>query len=144
MKNLEEEILSHSGNVEGGMKFAIDSMVFVITFLNRIPGTVYSVKKDDSGNWVYRIKVSENEFLEDVKEKDIRTRTVSGDNKYNNGDTVVFETHDGNKKTGTIWVVDAYGTMEQDEEASYDIWVEAGEERCLYKHIRESKVKGII
>ena len=47
MKNLEEEILSHSGNVEGGMKFAIDSMVFVITFLNRIPGTVYSVKKDD-------------------------------------------------------------------------------------------------
>ena len=57
---------------------------------------------------------------------------------------VEFEVSDGIIKTGTVWVVDAYGTMEQDEEASYDIWVEAGEERCLYKHIRESKVKGII
>ena len=143
MKNLEEEILSHSGNVEGGMKFAIDSMVFVITFLNRIPGTVYSVKKDDDGNWIYRIKVSDEKFLEDVKEKEIRARIVSGEHKYNKGDMVEFETYEDSKKTGTIWVVDAYGTMEQDEEASYDIWVEAGEERCLYKHIRESKVIGL-
>ena len=56
---------------------------------------------------------------------------------------VEFEVSDGIIKTGTVWVVDAYGTMEQDEEASYDIWVEVEEERCLYKHVRESKVIGL-
>ena len=129
-------------NVDDGMRFAIDSKVFVYNFMNRIPGTVYSVKKDDSGKWIYRIKVSENGFLENVKEKEICARTVSGDHKYNKGDMVEFEVFDGVIKTGTVWVVDAYGTMEQDEEASYDICVEAGEDRCLYKHVKESKVIG--
>ena len=41
-------------------------------------------------------------------------------------------------KTGTIEIIDAYGTIEQNEEVSYDIYVK--EENCLYKHIRQSDV----
>lgn len=41
-------------------------------------------------------------------------------------------------KIGVVWIVDAYGTFEQNEEVSYDIYVE--EENCLYKHIRQSEV----
>jgi len=41
---------------------------------------------------------------------------------------------------GVIFVVDAYGTMEQGEEPSYDIRIP--EEHALYKHVRESWVIG--
>lgn len=37
-----------------------------------------------------------------------------------------------------IQIVDAYGTIEQEDEPSYDICVE--EENCLYKHIREPDI----
>lgn len=40
------------------------------------------------------------------------------------------------KKTGKVEVVDAYGTFEQNEEPSYDVYVK--EDNCLYKHLRES------
>jgi hypothetical protein len=43
-------------------------------------------------------------------------------------------------KSGTIYIVDAYGTYERPDEVSYDIYVE--EERCLYKHISESYIIG--
>lgn len=39
-------------------------------------------------------------------------------------------------KTGYVFVVDSYGTFEQNVEPSYDILVE--EENTLYKHIPES------
>lgn len=46
---------------------------------------------------------------------------------------------------GTIYIIDAYGTFEQNEEVSYDIMVEEGdfptEFPCLFKHVRESKVE---
>lgn len=45
---------------------------------------------------------------------------------------------------GTIYIIDAYGTFEQNEEVSYDIMVEHSphfdNEPCLYKHIIESEV----
>lgn len=41
---------------------------------------------------------------------------------------------------GTVYIVDSYGTFEQNEEPSYDIFVEHffNGEKCLVKHIRES------
>lgn len=50
---------------------------------------------------------------------------------------VVFKIGD-DKKCGMIQIVDAYGTIEQEDEPSYDICVE--EENCLYKHIRETDI----
>ena len=63
-----------------------------------------------------------------------------GDPKYNRGDIVrIFNKH-GVPVTGTVDVVDAFGTSEQRDEPSYDI--EVKEENCLYKHILESQVIG--
>ena len=63
-----------------------------------------------------------------------------GSPKYKRGDRVSF-TFKEEIKTGYVYIVDAYGTFEQDEEPSYDIMVD--EENCLYKHFRESLVKKI-
>ena len=43
------------------------------------------------------------------------------------------------RKTGEVQIVDAYGTFEQNEEPSYDVYVK--EDNCLYKHIRESSLR---
>lgn len=59
--------------------------------------------------------------------------------KYNINDKVMFLL--GNLKEGIIRIVDPNGTFEQDDEPSYDIFVE--EENCLYKHINESRVLGL-
>lgn len=59
------------------------------------------------------------------------------DPEYGLGDIITFK-FDGNSKTGYVYVLDAYGTFEQDEEPSYDVMVE--EENCLYKHVRESLI----
>ena len=67
-----------------------------------------------------------------------------GKPKFNYDDYVKF-TVDGVEVIGQIYVIDAYGTFEQNEEVSYDIMVEnsphMGGEPCLYKHIRESEVE---
>ena len=42
-----------------------------------------------------------------------------------------------------IEIIDAYGTFEQDEEPSYDIFVQ-GNPGCLYKHIRQSWVLEVV
>ena len=48
---------------------------------------------------------------------------------------------------GTIYIVDKYGTFEQNKEVSYDIMVEDGDfpvgYPCLFKHIEESCVEKI-
>jgi predicted HicB family RNase H-like nuclease len=59
---------------------------------------------------------------------------------YQKGNYVTFSINN-EKKVGKIGIVDAYGTFEQTEESSYDIFVD--EENCLYKHIRESKIIGL-
>lgn len=70
-----------------------------------------------------------------------------GKPKYKYGDIVTFEILDNDDKkyrvTGYIYIVDAYGTFEQNEEPSYDIMVERSHldnTPCLYKHIRESYI----
>lgn len=63
-----------------------------------------------------------------------------GKPKYSRNDTVTFELN-GETKIGTIAIIDAYGTIEQNTEVSYDIFVE--DENCLYKHIVESLVNKI-
>ena len=55
--------------------------------------------------------------------------------KYNVGDIVKFQFVDEIKE-GSVFIVDRYGTFEQNEEPSYDIMIDS--ENCLYKHIRES------
>lgn len=57
---------------------------------------------------------------------------------YNYGDFVRFS-FDGQVIEGVIGIIDAYGTMEQNEEPSYDIKV-GGENFTLYKHIPESQI----
>lgn len=65
---------------------------------------------------------------------------MRGKPKYNHNDVVAFE-FNGETKIGTIAIIDAYGTIEQNTEVSYDIFVE--DENCLYKHIVESLVNKI-
>lgn len=66
------------------------------------------------------------------------TKGILGKPKYHHRDIVSFS-YDGNTLEGVIAIIDAYGTMEQSEEPSYDIEV-GGEDFILYKHIRESDV----
>lgn len=60
-----------------------------------------------------------------------------GNPKYTEGDRVQF-TFNGQVKTGTVEIVDEYGTFFDDSDVSYDILIE--EENTLYKHIREDRV----
>lgn len=57
--------------------------------------------------------------------------------KFNYGEKVKF-TIDDVEKIGIIYIIDRYGTFEDDSDVSYDIMVE--DDNCLYKHIREDKV----
>lgn len=57
--------------------------------------------------------------------------------KYKIGDIVLFKTNDGTHE-GKIWLVDTFGTFEQNYEPSYDI--ENEKENMIYKHIMQSKI----
>ena len=57
---------------------------------------------------------------------------------YKHRDCVKF-LFNGKILEGIIGIVDSYGTMEQNEEPSYDIEVGV-EEFVLYKHIPESEI----
>ena len=67
-----------------------------------------------------------------------------GQPQYLLGDSVRFHLLDSKRnhifKDGTIRIVDAFGTIEQQEEPSYDIEVIENDEAYLYKHIRESDI----
>ena len=62
---------------------------------------------------------------------------MKGNPKYQYGNLVKFEL-DGEIKEGTIYIIDKYGTFEDDSDVSYDILV--GNENCLYKHINEKYI----
>lgn len=64
---------------------------------------------------------------------------VLGRPRYHREDIVRMK-WDETEKIGKVYIVDAFGTFEQSEEPSYDIFVE--EDHCLYKHICESDVLG--
>ena len=59
--------------------------------------------------------------------------------RFKLGDPVKFITND-QFYYGTIGVVDPYGTFEQHDEPSYDIFVSLNGELTLWKHIRQSNV----
>ena len=62
---------------------------------------------------------------------------MKGHPKYQYGNLVKFELN-GEIKEGTIYIIDKYGTFEDDSNVSYDILV--GNENCLYKHINEKYI----
>ncbi|NCB93001.1 MAG: hypothetical protein EOM40_10655 [Clostridia bacterium] len=69
-----------------------------------------------------------------------------GEPKYSYDDRVAFSFDFKNEiieLTGVIRVVDPNGTIEQQEEPSYDISAFYQGEICLFKHVRESAVHGI-
>ena len=57
--------------------------------------------------------------------------------KYKIGQMVMFR-NSGEIEIGKISIVDIFGTIEQNEEPSYDI--EDGSKNVLYKHIRQSNI----
>ena len=66
-----------------------------------------------------------------------------GKPKYHLGEFVrfrVINSGDTKNKDGIIRIVDAFGTLEQQEEPSYDIEIIENEDVCLCKHIRESNI----
>lgn len=66
---------------------------------------------------------------------------MKGKPKFKVGDEVCFE-FQGKTKVGVVFVVDAYGTLYDDSDVSYDIMVE--KENMLYKHFTEKLVKPYI
>lgn len=63
---------------------------------------------------------------------------MKGHPKYQYGNLVKFELN-GEIKEGIVYIIDKYGTFEDDSDVSYDILV--GNENCLYKHINEKYIK---
>ena len=55
--------------------------------------------------------------------------------KYNDDVKFIFNSE---TKYGKIYIIDKYGTFEDDSDVSYDIFVE--QNNCLYKHINEKYV----
>ena len=62
---------------------------------------------------------------------------MKGNPKYQYGNLVKFELN-GEIKEGTVYIIDKYGTFEDDSDVSYDILV--GNDNCLYKHINEKYI----
>ena len=70
---------------------------------------------------------------------------IIGKPLYKRDDIVSFDL-EGETCTGKIYIVDAYGTVGQNEEPSYDVMVENFRDSgnpCLVKHIRESALRKI-
>lgn len=69
---------------------------------------------------------------------------MKGNPKYNYGDEVSFKLGD-KIYSGNIYIIDKYGTFEDDSDVSYDIMVKDEkyidnvntEGKCLFKHINE-------
>lgn len=71
-----------------------------------------------------------------------------GNPKYSYGDKVQF-TLDGEDYEGTIYIIDKYGTFEDDSDVSYDVMVISDKFKsefnpngeCLFKHLNEKLIK---
>lgn len=83
-------------------------------------------------------------LFETIKElgcEDVLQRV--GNPKFQKGELAIFNYDSGGEKKeiyGRIEVIDAYGTLEQSKEVSYDI---LGTDNIWYKHIPESDVFGL-
>lgn len=85
--------------------------------------------------WMLELMQKEHEkFLERVK--------GMPEPKYVKGDVVRFEFRDGETIEGMVEIVDRYGTFDQNEEPSYDVY--RFEDNTLYKHVRESLTRGFV
>lgn len=77
-----------------------------------------------------------------IDKRAVKTRNRIGHPRYKVEDTVHFLLDRGNnqyeKHKGIINIVDAYGTLGQHEEPSYDMFINEKGSGCLCKHIRES------
>lgn len=62
---------------------------------------------------------------------------MKGNPKYKYGDIVRFNIKN-EVITGKVYIIDKYGTFEDNSDVSYDILDETN--NILYKHIREDKV----
>lgn len=68
---------------------------------------------------------------------------MKGKPKFNYGDKVQFTLENEGTFTGTIYIIDAYGTWDDPSDVSYDIMVDEygpKKEECLFKHITEKLV----
>lgn len=65
-----------------------------------------------------------------------------GSPKFKRGDKVVF-TIDGRDVEGEVYIIDAYGTWQDNTDVSYDILVNDGDCGALYKHISEHGIRKI-
>lgn len=69
-----------------------------------------------------------------------------GKPKYKKDDVVTFKFSRSGQDiviTGKVFIIDPFGTFEQDEEVSYDIMApdpRNGGEMCLFKHVPESYI----
>lgn len=89
------------------------------------------------GHYHANIKVDEKHTLlytSIVSLSDAVHKPVIGHPAYLRDEEVAFRIGETDRY-GKIEVVDEYGTFEQSEEPSYDMYVQ--EENCLYKHIKE-------
>lgn len=63
--------------------------------------------------------------------------------KYHINDDISFIL-DEKEYTGTIAIVDKFGTFLDNSQPYYDIYIMYGEEKILVKHIPQSSIKGKI
>ena len=62
-----------------------------------------------------------------------------GKPKFSLGERVAFTINEG-RFTGEVFIIDPYGTFEDNSDVSYDIMVDEygpKKEQCLFKHINE-------
>lgn len=60
--------------------------------------------------------------------------------KFKYGDKVTFPWINNEKKAGTIYIIDEYGTFSDPSDVSYDIMSELDGRETLFKHITEKLV----
>ena len=82
------------------------------------------------------------ELMEESRKNFEEARKTMPGPKYDRGDVVAFEFREGEIIEGMIEIVDRFGTFEQNEEPSYDVY--RFENNTLYKHVRESLVRDFI
>lgn len=83
------------------------------------------------------------ELMEQSRQEFEQQHKEMPDPKFERGDVVTFQfSRQMDVLQGMIEIVDRYGTFEQNEEPSYDIY--RFENNTLYKHVRESCVVSFV
>ena len=143
-KEQEQLILKHIGSCRFIYNYGLNKKVTAYqtdkTSISRfqIQSDLPILKKQEDTAWLKEVNslslqaalaCLDNAFTRFFKEK-------KGFPKFNYNDEVKFNL-DGEIKKGIVYVIDKYGTFEDDSDVSYDVLVANENERCLYKHINE-------